>query len=146
MEKLKNMARELSNKKIGDIMGRVETREELFKRVFAFTLTRETESVEEEEDKKIEKDYLVRAYNQITENFDGILEEIEKYTKGYQIGRVYKVDLAILVVAVYEIKNEKDIPVAVSINEALNLAKKYSTEKSAKFINGVLANFAEKKD
>ena len=127
-------------------MGRVETREELFKRVFAFTLTRETESVEEEEDKKIEKDYLVRAYNQITENFDGILEEIEKYTKGYQIGRVYKVDLAILVVAVYEIKNEKDIPVAVSINEALNLAKKYSTEKSAKFINGVLANFAEKKD
>ena len=59
---------------------------------------------------------------------------------------MYKVDLAILVVAVYEIKNEKEIPVAVSINEALNLAKKYSTEKSAGFINGVLANFAKNKD
>ena len=127
-------------------MGRVETREELFKRVFAYSLTKEEEKEIEEENKNIEKDYLERAYNYIVNNFEEITSEISAFTKGYQISRVYKVDLAILVVAVYEIKNEKEIPVAVSINEALNLAKKYSTEKSAGFINGVLANFAKNKD
>lgn len=127
-------------------MGRVETREELFKRVFAYSLTKEEEKEIEEENKNIEKDYLERAYNYIVNNFEEITGEISAFTKGYQISRVYKVDLAILVVAVYEIKNEKEIPVAVSINEALNLAKKYSTEKSAGFINGVLANFAKNKD
>ena len=127
-------------------MGRVETREELFKRVFAYSLTKEEEKEIEEENKNIEKDYLERAYNYIVNNFEEITGEISAFTKGYQISRVYKVDLAILVVAVYEIKKEKEIPVAVSINEALNLAKKYSTEKSAGFINGVLANFAKNKD
>lgn len=127
-------------------MGRVETREELFKRVFAYSLTKDIEEITEEENKNIERDYLDRAYKGIVQNFDEIVDEIASYTKGYQISRVFKVDLAILVVAVYEIKHEKDIPVAVSINEALNLAKKYSTEKSASFINGVLANFAKKKD
>lgn len=123
-------------------MGRVETREELFKRVFSYCLTGESEIIEEENE-RIEKDYLDRAYKYIVENYDELVNEISLVTKGYQINRVYKVDLALLVVALYEIKNEKDIPVAVSINEALNLAKKYSTEKSAGFINGVLANFAK---
>ena len=123
-------------------MGRVETREELFKRVFAYSLTGEVE-LEVEENEKIEKDYLQRAYDHIVKNYDELVGEISLFTKGYQISRVYKVDLALLIVAVYEIKNEKDIPTAVSINEALNLAKKYSTEKSAGFINGVLANFAK---
>ena len=123
-------------------MGRVETREELFKRVFAYSLTGEVE-LEVEEHEKIEKDYLQRAYDHIVKNYDELVGEISLFTKGYQISRVYKVDLALLIVAVYEIKNEKDIPTAVSINEALNLAKKYSTEKSAGFINGVLANFAK---
>ena len=123
-------------------MGRVETREELFKRVFAYCLTGESQD-ELEENEKIEKDYIERAYNHIVEHYDEIVHEIALFTKGYQINRVYKVDLALLVVAVYEMKNEKDIPHAVSINEALNLAKKYSTEKSASFINGVLANFAK---
>ena len=125
-------------------MGRVETREELFKRVFAYSLTKEVEKDTEEESKTIEKDYLERAYSGIIEKYDEIVGEIATFTKGYLIDRVYKVDLAILVVAVYEIKYECDIPTAVSINEALNLAKKYSTEKSSGFINGVLANFAKK--
>ena len=126
------------------IMGRVETREELFKRVFAYSLTKEVELEKDDETKEFETEYLERAYSKIVENYDNIVGEIATFTKGYAIDRVYKVDLAILVVAVYEMKFEKDIPVAVSINEALNLAKKYSTEKSAGFINGVLANFAKK--
>ena len=126
-------------------MGRVETREELFKRVFEFALTREKcAEFEFEDERKIELSYLKNAYEGITEKFDELTQEIASHTKGYSIDRVFKVDLALLLVAVYEIKYENEIPPAVSINEALNLAKKYSTDKSSSFINGVLANFVKK--
>lgn len=126
-------------------MGRLETREELFKLVFEYALVLEKNEMYEEElaETKLDRDYIVSAYNGIVEHYKELTEEIAKYTKGYNIDRVFKVDLALLLVAVYEIKYIEDIPVPVSINEALNLAKKYSTEKSASFINGVLANFAK---
>ena len=54
--------------------------------------------------------------------------------------RIFKVDLAILVVAIIELKYIKENPKEVIVNEAVNLAKKYSTDKSPKFINGVLAD------
>ena len=50
-------------------------------------------------------------------------------------------DLAIMLVAIYEMSYVESIPHKVSINEAINLAKKYSTDKSGKFINGILSNF-----
>ena len=55
--------------------------------------------------------------------------------------RIAKVDLSILRLAVYEILYRDDIPVNVSINEAVELAKKYSGEKTGSFINGILGNF-----
>lgn len=128
-------------------MGRVETREQLFKLVFEYALIKEkNEEIFEEifEDKKIDKDYLIESYNNIVMQYDSLVDEIASLTKGYNKDRIYKVDLALLVVALYEIKNVESIPVAVSINEALNLAKKYSTEKSASFINGVLAAVVKK--
>lgn len=127
-------------------MSRIETRDALFKLVFEYCMMREKNELNIEdlcENLKVEREYLGKAYNGIIEHFDELKEEISKYTKGFSIERVFKVDLALLIVAVYEIKYEPNIPTAVSINEALNLAKKYSTEKSAKFINGVLANFAK---
>ena len=128
-------------------MGRVETREELFKLVFEYSLIREKdEQIIEEigQEEKIDLDYLLKAYNGIVANYDALVEEIAQNTKGYNKERIYKIDLALLVVALYEIKNVESIPTAVSINEALNLAKKYSTEKSSSFINGVLANIVNK--
>ena len=127
-------------------MGRIETRDALFKLVFEYSLLKEkNEDFLNEfiEDKKIDDSYLSNCYNGIINNYDGLVSEIGKFTKGYTIERVYKVDLALLVVALYEIKYVPEIPVAVSINEALNLAKIYSTEKSVSFINGVLKNFAK---
>ena len=53
-----------------------------------------------------------------------------------------KVDLAMIRLAVYEIKVEDDIPTKVSINEAVELAKKYGADESGAFVNGVLAKFA----
>lgn len=127
-------------------MGRIETRDALFKLVFEYSLLKEkNEDFLNEfiEDKKIDDSYLSNCYNGIINNYDELVAEIGKFTKGYTIERVYKVDLALLIVALYEIKFIPEIPVAVSINEALNLAKIYSTEKSVSFINGVLKNFAK---
>ena len=53
-----------------------------------------------------------------------------------------KVDLSLIRLAVYEIRYEEDIPTKVAINEAIELAKKYGTDESPAFINGVLAKFA----
>jgi len=66
---------------------------------------------------------------------------IEKYAKGWTVDRMSKVDLAILRLAMYEILYREDIPYGVSINEAVELAKKYGNEKSSSFINGILGNF-----
>ena len=128
-------------------MGRVETREMLFKLVFEYALIKEkNETIMDDvlEQDKLDKDYLVKAYDTRVNEFDALTEEIAQNTKGYNKDRIFKIDLALLVVALYEIKNVDSIPVAVSINEALNLAKKYSTEKSAGFINGVLTNIVNK--
>lgn len=74
----------------------------------------------------------------VNEHYDEIIDVVKNNTIGYEIDRIYKVDLAILVLAVYEIKYS-DTPASIIINEAVELSKKYSTEKSFSFINGVLA-------
>ncbi|MBU5426660.1 transcription antitermination factor NusB [Tissierella pigra] len=85
-----------------------------------------------------EKEYILDAINQIKQNVDSIDNYIEKHLEGWNIHRIAKVDLAVLRIAVYEIIYRKDIPVQVSINEAIETVKRYSTEESFKFINGVL--------
>ena len=75
-------------------------------------------------------------------------EEIEKiiaeYAKGYKLERLYSTDKCALMMAIAEMKYFDDIPDVVSIDEALCLVRKYSTEESLKFVNGILASF--KKD
>ena len=69
------------------------------------------------------------------DNLDGL---IEKYSKGWKVKRLPKVNLAILRLAAYEILFVDDVPESVAINEAVELAKKYSGESDYSFINGVL--------
>ncbi|NLJ41668.1 MAG: transcription antitermination factor NusB [Clostridiales bacterium] len=66
---------------------------------------------------------------------------IEKYAKSWTMERMAKIDLAILRLSMYELLYRKDIPIGVSINEAVELAKKFGNEKSGAFINGILGNF-----
>ncbi|MDD4110134.1 MAG: transcription antitermination factor NusB [Clostridia bacterium] len=87
----------------------------------------------EKEDEVFSKEIIV-AYE---ENKENIIELVNKHLFGYEPNRVYKVDNALLYLAVTELYYVKT-PVAVVINEAVELAKKYSTDKSAKFINGIL--------
>ena len=69
---------------------------------------------------------------------------INEKAKGWSTGRMGKVDLAIIRLAVYEMKFDDTVPEGVAINEAVELAKMYGQDESAGFINGVLAKFVEK--
>ncbi|MBO4592129.1 MAG: transcription antitermination factor NusB [Eubacterium sp.] len=92
-----------------------------------------------------EKDetYINKKVRNIEEKLDQIDESIEKHASGWKVNRIGKTELAILRVAVYEIMFDDDIPGKVAVNEAIELAKEYSDDKSASFINGVLSGFIE---
>ncbi|MBN3409165.1 N utilization substance protein B [Clostridium botulinum] len=105
---------------------------------------RESEEITKEKDyesvdlKDVDIDYVKRIIKGIEENKEEIDEKIKGNLKNWKIERLSKVDLSILRLCTYELKFEEDIPNRVSVNEAIELAKKYSGEKSATFINGVL--------
>ncbi|MBQ7093606.1 MAG: transcription antitermination protein NusB, partial [Clostridia bacterium] len=67
---------------------------------------------------------------------------IEKYAKGWNVGRISRISKAILRLSMYEILY-MDIPVGASVNEALELAKKYDGEETVGFINGILSSFSK---
>ena len=70
-------------------------------------------------------------------------EVIGKYAKNWAFARIARVDLAVLRVAVFELLRRTDIPPVVSINEAVDLAKEFSTEDSKRFVNGILDSYKE---
>ena len=126
-------------------MSRRAARTELFKLVFEICFQDHSEMLFDEflENDTISEDnkaFVKEIYSGIMENKDAILSDIAKYVKGYTIERLFKVDLAILLIAFYEIKYMKTEDVKVVVNEAIELAKKYSTPKSHTFINGVIAS------
>lgn len=67
---------------------------------------------------------------------------VEKYLKGWTLTRISKVNLAILRLALYEMMNCENVPESVVINEAVELAKKYSGAEDSKFVNGILGSFS----
>ena len=85
-----------------------------------------------------DKDYFLEVINGVLNSQKEIDELIDTNAKDWSIDRIAKMDLPILRVAIYEIKHREDIPVGVSINEAVELAKKYGGDDSPKFINGLL--------
>ena len=88
------------------------------------------------------RDYLTNKCNDIFSHITELDEAINEVSSGWKTSRMSKVDLTIIRLAVYEMRYEEDIPVAVSINEAVELAKKYGTDDSASFVNGILAKLA----
>lgn len=127
-------------------MSRSYARECVFKLVFEYVFNKEKndDSLDEfisDSKNHDEVGYISEVYNGVIANYDELIKSISEHSKTFKIDRIYKVDLAILLVAVYEMKYIDSIPKNVSINEALNLSKVYSTEKSYNFINGILSNF-----
>ena len=72
------------------------------------------------------------------EHRDEIDEHIKNHAKNWELHRMAVVDRNILRLAIYEMLHRADIPPVVSINEAVDIAKKFSTEDSGKFVNGIL--------
>ncbi len=85
-------------------------------------------------------EYVHYLLKQIHEQSLQVDHYIENFAKGWSLHRIAKVDLAILRLAICELLFCDDIPTSVSINEAIELAKKYSGEKAGTFINGILGN------
>ena len=80
-------------------------------------------------------------YEKIAEKIAEIDNMINEKAEGWKTGRMGKVDLTILRLAVYEIVFDDEIPTQVAINEAVELAKKFGRDESGKFVNGILAKF-----
>lgn len=85
-----------------------------------------------------ESKYSKELFAELSQHLVDIDKEIGEHSIKWKTDRMPAVDLAILRLALTEIHYMENIPVSVSINEAVNMAKKFSTEKSASFINGIL--------
>lgn len=82
--------------------------------------------------------FATNLLNGIVAHQATIDEKITKYTANYELKRISAVDRNILRIAVYEMLYADDVPPIVAINEAIDIAKKFGTEESGKFVNGVL--------
>lgn len=89
-------------------------------------------------EEEIDKEYIKLALSKESENHDYIISLIESNLEKWTLNRVAKVNIAILRVAITEMLYIDDVPEKVSINEAINLTKKYSDESNKGFINTVL--------
>jgi transcription antitermination protein NusB len=75
------------------------------------------------------------------EHRDEMDEKIKRYAENWELHRIAVVDRNVLRLAMYEMTYREDIPPVVSINEAVDIAKKFSTEDSGKFVNGILDRY-----
>ena len=85
------------------------------------------------------KNYTVEIAEQFKINHKAVDNEIQKYSNGWDISRLVKIDKDILRIAITELLYTKGAPLKVIVDEAVELAKKYSTEDSSSFVNGILA-------
>ena len=86
--------------------------------------------------------YLQTLVEGVSEHQEKLDEQITQLlASGWEINRLAQTDLVILRLALYEIQFVDEVPTVVAINEALELAKTYSNDKSRKFINGALGKF-----
>ncbi len=132
-------------------MSRKDTREELMK-LFYMVDINDTIS-----DFDLEKylEYLeimvdVDYFRRTAENFRRYVLEIDKlidiYSNDWKLNRIARIDFAILRLAVCEMEFDESIPVSVSINEAVEISKKYSSSDAHKFINGILGNISRRSE
>jgi len=125
-------------------MSRKTARENVYKLIFEYLFSGSpnprTYSVFLASEGTDDADYMEKVYYGVIDKYSELKETIIKYAEGFDFSRIFKPDLAALLLAIYEMKYMPDIPNAVSINEAVELVKMYSTDKSHIFVNGILAS------
>jgi len=87
--------------------------------------------------------YAEQVASGVEEHAEEIDALVSKYAVDWSIGRIARVDLSILRVAIYEMLYRDDVPTGAAINEAVELAKRYGGERSYAFINGILGSVAK---
>ena len=128
-------------------MTRRQAREEAF--ILIFEKVFNTDSVDEILELAAEvrdltpDDYIKTVFTGVYENIDELDELISANSIGWNIKRISKTALCVLRLAIFEIKFIDSIPVSVSINEAVELCKKYATTDDASFVNGILSTVAK---
>jgi len=125
-------------------MKRIETREEAVKIAYSMDINKDYDKtlpnqyVEHFNLQEMDLEYLNRTIGNMIDNLEEIDKHITENSKDWKIERIAKVDLAVLRIALSEILYDETIPPSVSINEAVEISKKYSSDDSHKFINGIL--------
>lgn len=130
-------------------MSRREAREAAF--AFLYQLNFRNEPVSEQKEMYLQLHPLEEGdlpyFDEITsgvfEKKDELDDEYSKYLKDWKLSRLPKVDIMLLRIAVFEMMYVEDIPMNVSINEAVVLAKKYSSEESKSYINAILGRISK---
>lgn len=132
-------------------MSRKDTREELMKLFYQLDINETFNDFDIEKYVKsleiiVDEEYFLRTAKSCCENIDSINDSIETYSNGWKLNRIARIDLAVLRLAICEIEYDDSIPLSVSINEAVEISKKYSNSDSHKFINGILGNLSRDKN
>ena len=126
-------------------MNRSEMREQAFILLYEkeFFKDKPCEEIEEVFAENISElsEYAKETFENVCERREELDEIISSYLSGWKIGRLSKVNASILRLAIYEIKYAESVPSGVAVNEAVELAKKYSGSDDYTFINGVLGSY-----
>ncbi len=131
-------------------MSRSELRQHIFKLLFRVEFNsleemKEQEALYFDEFESVSEEdmtYILNKYQAIVEKLEEIDTLLNQLSSGWKTSRMNRVDLTILRLAVYEIRYDDSIPTSVAINEAVEIAKKYSSDSGPAFVNGVLAKVA----
>lgn len=120
-------------------------RETAFSMTYAFLMTNERlDDIPDLFDGRLldakDREFIFKVYDGVIDNEDRYEEYIKKFAEGFRLERIYRIDRALLLSAMSEMENVKT-PAPVVIDEIVTFAKKYSTEKSMSFINGILGSF-----
>ncbi|MCI8328341.1 MAG: transcription antitermination factor NusB [Oscillibacter sp.] len=108
----------------------------------SFAALAEEDAIYQEVPNAKQADYIRRLVRGVDEHGAELDGYIEKYAKGWKFSRIPLVASAIMRVAMYEVMYMPDVPDAAAINEAVEIAKKYETPETVKFINGILGSFS----
>jgi len=87
--------------------------------------------------------FTLKLVKGVKNNFENLNEIINLHSSNWQIDRMSILDRNMLRIALYEIMFEQEIPLKVTINEAIEISKKYGTNESGKFVNGILGKVVE---
>jgi len=107
----------------------------------SFAILAEEDALYQETPNAKQEEYIRRLVKGVNEHATELDSYIAKYAKGWSFARIPLVASAIMRVAMYEILYMPDIPNGAAINEAIEIAKKYETPETVKFMNGILGTF-----